>query len=388
VKTKPQLILLASSQGQNNNSTLSQIQWDMAEKVHVLDSNHTGMISLKSMHFVNSFANIISGKNKLKILSTYTESGVYKENLIEVTVPVGHYNLTSLLAYLNTDGVCNSLSTYYYGMGDSGDVANYPPFSVSSSDSAKISFHPPTGGSGVLAYNILHVYTGFFLVVDADTSPLLLQLGLLRSSQPGIIENLTNSFSTKYPHVIGTSVLWDGAVAYNYPTANTVTTTGVEVFSSSNFNVIDLAGPKALMIQIQELHANVRTSISDFSTGNTIAVVPVSSAYGGVISYQPDRPFENVTPNLQLNSFTINIKDASTGDRVDFQGANWIATLLIEFYEIENKTLSETGESGEKNNIMPIYHGLLANHNLPNSGADEHGIVGKNQLRSIKRRFN
>jgi len=388
VKHKPQLIVLSSNQGQNNDTSLNHTSWNMTEKIHVLDDNHTGVISLKSMHFTNSFSNIKAGENVLKILSTYTVSGVATEDLTTITVPPGHYNLTSLLAHLNGVDISNRLDTYYYGFGVSGDLVNYPPFSVSGTDPAKISFHPPTaGGTGVLVYDILHSYTGFFLIVDTDTTPLMIKMGLLQTAQTGSPSNLTPFPSTTYPQLIGTNVTWDGAVDFNYPAALTVTTGTVEVFSNPNYNLIDLGGPKAIIVNIQEVHANVKTSESGFNGGNTLAVVPVTSAYGGLNTFIPDTPFPSVTPHLDINSFTVTIKDAGTGTKVDFQGVHWILTLMIEFYEIENKPLSEFGNSGEKNNILPIYHGILANHNLPNSGANDKGIVGENQLRSIKRKF-
>lgn len=330
------------------------------------------------MIFYNTLANVSTSNNTLKILSTWTENGTDKNYIITVNVPVGHYDINGLVQYLNGDGVCNRDPTtanqpytnYYVGMGVYGNTT-YPPFQVSNTDSAKIEFQFPTAGTGG-ALNVnyaAHVYTGFFLIVDDETKPFLNLLGLLDYDEFGTVVNTfeVNSLGATYT-VLGNRVFTGGAATYYTYTLPWTSSAPFEQSLNKGINSISLGSPTSLGISWEQIFANTRTSYSSLSLGDTIAIVPITSAYGYKSVYQPPNPFKCIIPNFNINRFRLKVVDADTGLNVNFQNVDWCVTLNIEFYEIDNEYKSEKAIMGYGRTVHPTLHTTNLDHTLPHSG--------------------
>lgn len=384
VQSRPQLVSLSTKQGTQCDSTLSDVTWTMQDKIEVPGTNFTAIASLYSMIFYNTFANITSSNCTLKILSTWLDNGVAKSDTITVKVPVGHYDIISFLNTLNQEGVCNKATGgFYYGFGNVGgtpqppaaQTSPYPgailPFGVSTSDPAKIIFNLPSAGiSGAIlsalgTYNVAHVYTGFYLIVDTETIPLLKTMGMLVYNQSNVITNTSTIDSLA---VIGFPVFTGGATTQYSFTYPWVAPTTILIKTGVATNCLDLGGPNALTVSWESMNTNTRLSSEGLSIGDCVAVVPVTGAYGYKVVYQPTIPFKCVLPNFNINTFQIKIKDAGTGTLVDFQNVPWIITFNIEFSEIENNNMSEMAAAGVGQVVMPTLHGIVRDHNLPFSG--------------------
>ena len=371
VQNRPQLISLCTKSGTQCDSSLSDVTWTMRDSIGVIDQNFTAVISVYSMIFYNSFANILKDANILKVLSTFTVNGVVTNYIQTVTVPPGHYDINSLLAYLNTAGVCNGAApgdaTYKYGLGVSGN-ASYPPFAISPADPSKLVVQAPTAGTtGILGVPAAaHIYTGFYLVVDATTTPLMTQLGLLETNQLSANTNIQIITSAGTTFSVLGFIPINTTTYYNYNNYAVPTTIITASFAATNN--INLGGPPALAIQWENMYANTRNSFDQLSVGDTVAIVPIMGAYGYKNLFQPPIAFKSIIPNFSINQFNLKIRDAATGNPVDFQGNDWLITLCIEFYEIDNSYMSETGQSGIGRNVMPLTNSAVMNHNLPFSG--------------------
>lgn len=378
VQNRPQLINLSTKTATIRSSDLSTVAWNMRDSISVSDSNYTAVISLYSMIFYNTFANITASNNTLKILSTWTNSGAEEDYTITVKVPVGHYDINGLVDYLNGDGVCNRNPTnpaepyngYYVGMGVYGN-SNYPPFKVSSTDAAKVIFQFPTAGNGGALATLVatHIYTGFYLIVDDTTKPFLCALGLLNFDEFGNTSNtfMISSKGVDYS-VIGNFVYNGGAASdYSYISPWVAPST-IETAQTTGANSIALGSPTALAVSWEQIFANTRTSFNSLSLGDAIAIVPVTAAYGYKTVYQPPAPFKCIIPNFNINRFRIKVVDADTGLPVNFQNVDWSITLNIEFFEIDNEYKSERAIMGYGRTVHPTLHTTNVDHNLPHSG--------------------
>ena len=371
VQNKPQLVSLSTKQGNQTGSDFSDVTWTMQDTIAATDQNFTAIVSLQSMVFFNTFQNITSGKNKLKILNVFEENSVLVTDLIEVIIPPGHYNVTTLLQFLNKDGTCNKkIGNYYYGLGVYQD-SDYPPFTISTSDPLKLTVQPPTAGTtGVLGTMAAeHEYRGFYLLVDSETSSTMELLGFYDKNQSGSTTNTTpQTISGIAYNTVGFTV-HHGGVGTNYSFSTPwIAPTTILTSPRTAVNCIYLAGPTAITISWEQVYANTRNSYDKLAKGDSIAIIPVSSAYGYKICYIPPEPFKILVPNFSVNTFRLVVRDANTGDQVDFQGAHWLATLKIEFCEIDNTYKSDTANEGIGRNVFPTLHHTVVDHNLPHSG--------------------
>lgn len=369
VQNKPALISLSTKYGDQYDSTLSDVTWTMQESITAADDNFTAVVSIHSMIFNNSFSNIVTDVNdRLKVLSTFTVNGALDYNIIDIIVPPGQYNVDSLVAYLNTS--CNNLNIFYYGLGVNGN-STYPGFEVDPDNLRVIMYSPTAGTTGVLGtYNASHVYTGFYLIADAVTTPLLNTLGLLEIRADGTPANTTriNATNTLAYQCIGFTVLNGGANSKYSLQPVYITPTSLEQVQLMAVNTTELQGPGALSVSWEVATSNARESYNHLSTGNTIAIVPVTGSYGYRCVYEPNNPFKCIIPNFNVNQFHITIRDCETGNYVDFQGSDWVLNLVIEFFEMDNVHKSEQANEGYYRNVMPNMHNSVLNHTLPNSG--------------------
>lgn len=376
VHNKAELIILSTDQGTQNDSTNSDVLWPMQDYVGKNDDNITAMVSLNSMAFFNTFDNISKANNKLKVLSWYLDGANETVDIQDVAVPPGHYSITALLDYLNADGVCNDLvpnpGGFYYGLGVYGD-ATYPPFYTATSNPSKLRLQPPTAGAapGVLGMAVSsHIYLGFYLIIDDETYPLMKTLGLIFANQSGQTTSarLINAAGISY-QVIGFDVYNGGPTQfYTYAPLPYVNPTALNTTSYLSANVINLGGPSAINISMENIGVNIRNSANQLAKGNIIAVVPVTAAYGYRNVYEPSNAFKCAVPGLSLTEFHLIVKSADTGERVDFQGQGWMCSLVIEYFEIDTTHHSLKAQEGNHLTNHSNYQTTVQDHNLPFSG--------------------
>ena len=347
----------------------------MQESIGVVDQNFTAAISVSSMVFLNSFFNIIEGGNTLKIVTVYRDAAdALQTDWIIVEVPIGNYSGVTLRDYLNTDNTCNTVTA---GVWEWGLSKTTNPFTVSPSDPAAfITNLPSAGTTGELGLMTAALqYTGVYLVVDAETRPLMKLLGFLQINSQGVATNpidvtVRNEEDTADMHIkaIGQPI-YNGGVGFpfNYD-GNPYTVVALQPFSFSSPNNADFSSPNALNISWESIYTGTRNSFDNLSSGNTLAVVPIPNSYGDKCVYEPANPFKCIVPNFNVNQFHLIVKNADTGEKVNFRGNHWLITIIIEFYEIDNGYKSATAEEGLGRVVMPSMHSTLIDHNMPFSG--------------------
>jgi hypothetical protein len=397
VLMKPQMISLSTSFAQQKDSTLSDVSWNLRDIIRVVDPNFTAVVSLYSMIFYNTFANITKSNKTLKVITTYNVNGVPFTPIIKtVVLPEGHYDLTTLLDYLNTAGVCNSVglynngaSVFYAGLGGqttqttAAVAANPTPilnttatfgdsFLVNSQDNSKLQLNSANAGGGPWGvWDPLFEYTAVGLVYDDDTRGCMSTLGFTDftygNSKP---TNIASIVGTNLEGIVIPVYHGSGASKYRYvsPVAAGYTTTVVEQGVSSVVNAINLGGPPCISVSWEQLPQAARNSYDQLSATDTFAIVPLAGAYGTKNVYQPALPFKVLVPNFSANEFHIRIKNSATGQLVDFQNIDWMLNIGIEFFEIENTLRSEAYHEGYGQTVMPLFHHEIMNHNLPYSG--------------------
>ena len=336
----------------------------MTEFIRVPDSNFAAAISVYSMSFFHSFNNITSKNNKFKILSTYKDAGgVLQGHIISKIIPPAFYALEQFLTFFNANCNLTDASTYKYGFGTYGSVSNYGMIQ-NLADLNKLEYAAPSLiGTAVAS---AHVYSGFYFIIDTDTTQLLEDLGVVSYDNGG---TLFNSKYVQYSYggvntvtqVIGFEISNNGATYTAYNPSSTIVCR----------DAMNLSGPTSLNIGFDGYSMNTRNSYNGFTVSDTLAVVPIVGGSGYKTVYEPlTTCYRAFLSNLCLNTFKLTIRDSSTGEKVDFQGIDWIITLAIEQWEVDN--LPQGGQMkanpDQYNSIIsPFFNGAPQDHNAPNS---------------------
>ena len=362
----PIMLTLSSAQANVSSSSNNNCVFNVGSAIKATDQNYVCEISLDYMSFYNTIPNITSSNNILKILSLYTVNGVQSYNIITVTIPVGHYNVTTLMNYLNTAGICNNTTGgFYYGFGN-GTNMTYPPFYLNPNDSSKLNIQLPNAGTGagntLGVYNAAHVYNGFFLLVDSTTIPFLNTIGYVYKTNNDYNNDLTINWASQTFSIIGAYV-YNGGTGTDYSYIQPyVDPASLELANLTPINVLDMGGPTSITIAIQEISTDTLVSYNHLNKGNIIATVPISASYGSKNVYTPTNPAITYIQNLDLNSITVIIRSIDTGLPVSFQGTNWTIALKLVYYEIENAVKSEAAQGGVYKTTMPIFHNDRPQH--------------------------
>lgn len=97
----PVQIILKSSQGKlNNASKKSSISFELNQNI-VIPNNVDAYIMLKSLKFINSFYNINTTNNTF-YYSVDSVIGLGIVDIYSFEIPIGNYNITTFIEYLNT----------------------------------------------------------------------------------------------------------------------------------------------------------------------------------------------------------------------------------------------------------------------------------------------
>ncbi len=291
---------------------------------------------------------------------------------IEVTVPPNHYDLHSLLDYLNADGVCNgnvvpaggagTLPNFspavgnkniYRGLGVYGDSTSlnttpgnntgFPPFIVNQNDQSKLQFQGPTAGKGVLGtYTATYEYRSFGLLYDSETKPLMDQLGLTTYSDPNsdpinVTSLADNGNLNTNKKGIELRLFHNATGAYSYISpvpSGYATPTIFEQKISDMQQALNLGGPQLLTVDMENVPSKYKIPGARVTTGNTIGVIPISaSSYGACVHYTPPKPMITyIDQGLSITKVSLRIHD-ELGHPVDFQGNDWTVILNIEYVD-------------------------------------------------------
>lgn len=304
------------------------------------------------MSFYNSFKNITSKNNTFKVLAVYNVNGVPTGTSKTLKITEGNYKpdklaeaMNTLMQNLNT-GV--NLGSYKTGLQIKADAVSTGRFTLNAPEG--VLSNPP-----VPAYNLAHQYVGFYLLVDTETIPLLTMLGFTETVMSNIINDpivFVDGTGTNVYRGIGVTVVTDFAnELYRYSEANTNGFVGSDVYN--------LSSVKALNIGVDGISSQIRAG-KNLNSNNLLDIVTVDTEFLFLTHYEGNpNPYKVIQSNNSMNSITLIITDAETGERVDFDGADWILTMRIESKEIDNTPKSATAYSGLDKAPIGAYHNAV-----------------------------
>jgi len=347
----PQLITLSTSTQKRATSSLNVVNWDIPVGLKCPNQNYATLVTLDSFNFFNTFNNIESSANTIKILSTWTDSGIKKESMQTIVIPVGVYSITSLLQYLNTQCVLFS-GGYIYGLGNpelnNGAIPAVLPFTLSD-DSTTINVNAPSLTALAFTSTINHRYTGTYLVYDSTTKPLMQRLGICDIASSSYPSNtfLINTSITPNLYGIGYIYLFSNP-NYTYSNSANGTVKSPDVFQLNLVNNI--------LIRMNWATANTLDAINGMNFTNTVALVPVSGPSGYRITFYPPKPFPILINNLSTTTIQIQLFNADNSEPINFKGVDWTMSFKIEYFEIDNTPKSENNLLGTYHTSLPYLH--------------------------------
>jgi len=383
-------ISLSSSFANVAGKSKNSLTFTLGDPIRTPLTNCAAVFSVDNFTFFNTFANIKLNENILKIVSTFTDASGTPQTSdeIRVEVPPGHYTGDSLLAYLSVDGVCNKIvGGYYYGLGNSGDTDNYPPFSRDPYQEGKIHFHPPTAGSaGVLGEwsnagtPSPHQYTSFFLKVDSETFPLMRQMGLLNIAVGDTPNNLTAiPYSTTGEVGVGMTVRHNASTDTGFYFGNYKTdaqSLSLQIGASDLQMLLNMEGPPVLAVAIKQIASGGggRNSFNQFAQSGTLCYAPVSAPYGSKIVYIPSDPLKVYVTNPSITALGVEIRSTQSGALVDFDGVNWTLNLRVEFVETQTTANLDINNAIPKNHTQRVNR---SNQGLPSMEPGGHDVEAR-----------
>ncbi len=305
-------------------------------------------LSLKQFVSYNSFYNVsASNKNNIiKMLNIIYNAVTYEYDfttyLQRIVIPDGHYDNTSLNAYLNsvvssqlnitsqvqssegaqwwnyTDPTLGEQAWLYTGFGFSGQyndafTAPISAYVTDNIDTALVDFYPPNNTvlthnytSGSLA-NDCFCYAGLYMLYDEETSPFFNVMGIDASQ----CENLPNTQNT--------------LIGFGFNQLPNTVPNGSYLIGN---NVINLGGPTILYPHFQIQTTNSRAADINLNKKNLIGSIPVNAPYANSIYYVNPYPDWHYCPNLNISQMTIEILDQNY-NAVDFRGSPWQMSILV-----------------------------------------------------------
>lgn len=354
----PKTFYFNSKKASTKNPQLSSCQFNLSNPITCPTEDYIARIRVRSFNFMNKFYSILSGSNKLKVVSTWFDESTIKYFINTIEVPPQKYEITELLKIINP--LINTAPagdvTYKYGFGSYGEYVaatestwNSLPF-LNKDGEASILMESPTNHTAEYLSILVtsHRYVGFYLLYDKETAGLMDQLGLVSKDDNGnpnnvpLIPELINESTVNF-YGIGFRYYYDSvAGAYKNFSTNTI-------ISPDSY---DLSGPRMLKIKMAGISTTIASGNS-MNTSDVIAIIPVTNRFGYLNNDFYENPIEVYASQLQLSSADITIMDEMTDTFADFQGSHWILCIDVSFYETTNDYITEKAISGIKRPIMP-----------------------------------
>lgn len=365
-QAKSELVVLSSAQSPQKNDELNTVSFFLDESIEAPEQHFVAKLSLNSMMFFNSFNTINSTNNTLKVLSVWADTtvtpNVYYDGLNTIKLPPGHYDATSFATAIQPlliTAPSNGPGGFSYGFPTIVANTNTSNFTITGYSLATLQ------GNGTAA----HSYRGFYLIYDTDTKPLMNIMGFGEETESGYLKDISpiNEAATEGLEGVGFAYTGAGAAPVIARSNNPIVTTTVDPPTINPNNLFDFVPVQALEVSINGIRADIKTG-ANLSRGTTIAVVPVTGNFGTACNFFPPNPFKNALTGLQLSAITINVRNASTGALVDFQGVDWIINLEVEWFEPQTTEESDAALSGRQTKVLPLFHNNNHDHLLPFSG--------------------
>ena len=328
---------LQSNQGQNSLANFS-----LPNPISTNDEHLVGQYALTSFTAKNVFYNVTIYNQNFSITTVYTSQGNQLSITYPFTIPVGYYDITTLIEWLNVN-VPQTItidSTAYnscFGGPLVDGVLTYPAFSYSSV-SGKISIN-------IYQANFSSNFTDFYinsitLNFSNDNYEFFQLIGLC------INKNIPyTSIYVKPVSFIFTTVLG------SYTQIQVTYGTNSGLYSATDNTIFSIIGNYLVDLNpIQKLYVNInsggaatnRAPYNEYNPGPYLVGIPVTSGYGLLFSYNPPiLHYINFT-NMQFGSFNIEIVDANQRP-IDFNGTNWQMDIIFQYsYSEEYLEILET----------------------------------------------
>jgi len=367
VLNKPTIVSLNTQASDfDNGSALSDVTWRVDTPIST-PANYAAKVSVLSMNFYNSFNNITVHNNTFKVLTLWKDNAgvIHQEVFSNRKVPVNFYEIRDMRDILNSIGFLGGpVGGYNQGFG----WTTVSAFELLDNDYRFGLNAPEPAEMGPVDLN--HQYLGFYMVIDDETAPFMRKLGFAETdgtgsyTTAGVIQNATSP-DNRAVYGIGFSYINDGN-NYQYADPNEIQ------IEAPNF--INLPGPLALAVSLESVRSSIRID-KGLREADTIAVVPVSGAFGVSCQYTPAHLFSSYVTNLDLPQFRITVRDPATNALVDFQGVGWVLNIKIEMEEIENGLQSNHGEAGIGQKVLPLFRHENPDHMHNYSGVKRGRLV-------------
>ena len=374
----------------------SKAQFNFNTNDQVVESQ-TANCALLQFQATNSIYNIHENNNKLQILVqkqnviNMNQDGTLPptnlpviQTMIIITIPIGSYDIYTLIQVLNTQILLQSLptpTTLSYIPSTSGPINYYNNFGIPTgnnvtpinpidfnSTTGLVTFHLPTtsnladwsdtfpvtssyqfSGLPPYSYSVANVgqcgqniYLGFYLI----QTPLLQVLGFLNTpiqipnsiySGYGVCIQPSYQLTNTNNGSLQVSVTYS-IQSLNYNAAYSISSLNGDICPSS---IVDLSYPRHIYLLLSGMVTNNRCSLPS-PTGNVFSCIPITSNFGDQIIWEPPTPFIQLCPNLQLNSIQIETID-EYGKHINWRNGSWRVTIGIQ-WSIDNQKTDDIGK--------------------------------------------
>lgn len=299
-------------------------------------------------------------------------AGVWYDSSGNVTTTTQDYFTYSQLSnpYISSNTHAMYFTYRYYGIGFNG-LSNFPEYPggtvdtssnptslafVLNTDASKVILNPVTPNnvyyhnyfSGSVASSDPFVVTGTVLVYDDETRNLMDILGFK-------YDQTVPYNGTSFTNIINAG---DRVIGWYPPNKPQNNTTGLYAAWNPTYTLnaitagkaLNLGTPSVLNMVINEVTLKGHGNILETDRNNILATIPVTSAFGGFISYTPANPTKyRIEGPYNFTQLTVTFYD-ETYDTPSFDGIDWQAIIEFSVY-IKSQDATEDFDNRQKSNI-------------------------------------
>lgn len=389
-------VFINSKSAIENSPEKSIVSIPFVANIAVHDPFKTFKFSLTDMLFSNVFYNVRVGAQTLKYINTYAagrgKSASYQ--VVEVVVPEGFYDYSTLSDYLNKVGVMGIVTDsqevidpelfFFQGFGatSTGAVTSQSPLidaAVTKIAQAKIIFQSPCLGNLYQNLSLTdtaliadkdhsYIYSGLYLIEDASTYGMLRMLGLSNDSTiptpiPGT--QFAGYGFPIYAKEVGTAPFETAYSFDNVTFAANYTSLVTNTIVPST--ITDLSGIDEVYIHCAQFRTQFQSSQykQPIAPSDVIAVIPVSVPFGTKMLWAPQFPLHAYLINTNISQLDFRLTN-SNNQLLNFNGVDWSMTLFCE-EEIDNSRM-EAENGGTFSNPLQIFSNQNAGAQMQERG--------------------
>lgn len=347
-QAKSQLAVLASARTPYKNDKLNDVRFSMSDIIKAPEQHYAAMVSLQSMNFFNSFHNITTQNNVLQLIMTHDDEGVLITNLsAKIIITPGIYDTDSLKEAINADAIFSI------------------PVGTGPTSTLSLDINRNTAKCTITGYTIASLNTlptairSVGLLATPETRPLMTMLGFFDEIGADAFSDIQPIPGTEYKGVCFEYTGDAGAITLKGAASSILTPSNPPIITGPNLS--NVTTTPALQIELNGIRSDVKAG-TNLSRGATISIVPVTAGYGSAVNFYPPNPHKSMVTNMYLSEFHITIKDASTGQYVDFNGVDWIMAISIDWVETETMEQSDLALNNVPRKTLPMYHSQTFDH--------------------------